>query len=339
MFVTKSLWNGIAAFEGDRAERLTWPETVGRHRALQGLPAVAVQRAYHIGGQVLAGAITECGAEDGHPADIVTGLADRIWDIAAEHADTAVRSLRFVQNESRDQRTAGYLLDAVLNGESDAGFLATIGQAFALPLGGRYAVIAHRPANDGPPLRSDELPSWVDGIRVIWRTHGETALGVVVLGDEPADAVRAWFRVRPGRRTAISIVVDRLADLGRARQLADLGCRMLAHECKPAFLEERLAAGLLGLNPDLAQRLSRRVLGPVLELEESGRRMLLDTLTEWLAADGNAARAAVALNCHRNTVLYRLRRLEQLTGRSVTSPRNMVELALALEATQVTAAS
>ncbi|MFE3757608.1 helix-turn-helix domain-containing protein [Nocardia tengchongensis] len=38
------------------------------------------------------------------------------------------------------------------------------------------------------------------------------------------------------------------------------------------------------------------------------------------------------LYCHRNTVLNRLRRIEELTGRSIAEPRAMIELALAVEA-------
>ncbi|MFD8590699.1 helix-turn-helix domain-containing protein [Streptomyces sp. NPDC059637] len=60
--------------------------------------------------------------------------------------------------------------------------------------------------------------------------------------------------------------------------------------------------------------------------------MILSTLEAWLAADGSALRAGSRLFCHRNTVLNRLRRYEQLTGRSLGRPQDLVELVLALEA-------
>ncbi|MFT4125378.1 MAG: helix-turn-helix domain-containing protein [Gordonia sp. (in: high G+C Gram-positive bacteria)] len=36
------------------------------------------------------------------------------------------------------------------------------------------------------------------------------------------------------------------------------------------------------------------------------------------------------LHCHRNTVLYRLRRVETLTGRSVAKPADIAALTIAL---------
>ena len=47
-----------------------------------------------------------------------------------------------------------------------------------------------------------------------------------------------------------------------------------------------------------------------------------DTLRQTLAAllehDGSAKHAAEALYCHRNTVIYRAKQIEELTGRSLS---------------------
>ncbi len=66
--------------------------------------------------------------------------------------------------------------------------------------------------------------------------------------------------------------------------------------------------------------------------------MLLDTLATWLACDGSAQRLSRRLYCHRNTVLNRLRRYEQLTGRSLSRPADLVEITLALTARRLLAA-
>ncbi|MCD0453472.1 helix-turn-helix domain-containing protein [Actinocorallia sp. API 0066] len=335
-FVRRSLENGLIAMRGDAAEALAWPGAVGRHRAHQGVPVVSLQRAYHLGGQTIAGAVTRWCADERHPPEVAAALVDRVWDLTFEHASTALDALRATRGDTRDQRTAGYLLDALLNGETDESFAEAVERGYALPLGGGYAVICHRPAADGPPLRPAELTPWVGEARVIWRMHGECALGLVVLAGTPVGAVHRAFRPRPGRRTSVSIEVGGLMEIGRARQLADLACRTMADGRDVVSLEDRLAAGLLGLNPDLAARLCDRVLGSVLALEPASRDPLLETLRAWLAADGAAGKAATVLSCHRNTVLHRLRRLERLTGRSVTSPRDLVELSLALEAIEVT---
>jgi DNA-binding PucR family transcriptional regulator len=74
------------------------------------------------------------------------------------------------------------------------------------------------------------------------------------------------------------------------------------------------------------------VLGPLADVDPGFRDVLVTTLTAWLDCDGSAARAVNRLYCHHNTVLNRLRRIERLTGRSLTRPRDLVEVALALSA-------
>ncbi len=85
-------------------------------------------------------------------------------------------------------------------------------------------------------------------------------------------------------------------------------------------------------SPALAEALADRVLGPLDRLDPADRDVIVETLTAWLDADGSAQRAGARLYCHRNTVLNRLRRFEQLTGRCLTRPRDAVEISLALTA-------
>jgi DNA-binding PucR family transcriptional regulator len=77
------------------------------------------------------------------------------------------------------------------------------------------------------------------------------------------------------------------------------------------------------------------ILGPVLALPAPERDVLLDTLRMWFAEQGATSVAAGKLHVHRNTVRYRLRRLEELTGRSLSQPTGSAELHLALEAVRI----
>jgi len=72
------------------------------------------------------------------------------------------------------------------------------------------------------------------------------------------------------------------------------------------------------------------VLHSVAEHEARYGGDLLVTLRAWLAAGCSTAAAADALVVHRNTVNYRLGRIEQLTGRSLRDSRVRLELELAL---------
>lgn len=57
--------------------------------------------------------------------------------------------------------------------------------------------------------------------------------------------------------------------------------------------------------------------------------VLMETLGAFLEADGNRSKAADSLVVHRSTLDYRLQRIEQLTGRQATNPRDMQVLAVA----------
>jgi DNA-binding PucR family transcriptional regulator len=65
---------------------------------------------------------------------------------------------------------------------------------------------------------------------------------------------------------------------------------------------------------------------------ESGARNLFETFRVWLENDGSLPAVGELMFCHPNTVRYRLRRIEQRTGRSLSRPRDVAELCLVFEA-------
>jgi purine catabolism regulator len=73
------------------------------------------------------------------------------------------------------------------------------------------------------------------------------------------------------------------------------------------------------------------VLGPLLEGEErSYGEELLRSLDAFIEHNGHWERAAQALYCHRHTLRYRIRRVEELTKRDFSRARDRIELWLAL---------
>jgi PucR family transcriptional regulator, purine catabolism regulatory protein len=74
----------------------------------------------------------------------------------------------------------------------------------------------------------------------------------------------------------------------------------------------------------------RTVLGPIEQGEGDYGDELVRSLDVFIEHNGHWERAANALYCHRHTLRYRIRRIEQLTGRNFGSARDRIEFWLAL---------
>lgn len=77
-----------------------------------------------------------------------------------------------------------------------------------------------------------------------------------------------------------------------------------------------------------------RLLGPLEEYDTDRRADLVHTLEMFLACSGSWSRTATRLHVHVNTLRYRIRRIEELTGRDLGTLEDRVDFFLALRATQ-----
>ncbi|MDT5367293.1 MAG: hypothetical protein QOC62_1724, partial [Mycobacterium sp.] len=67
------------------------------------------------------------------------------------------------------------------------------------------------------------------------------------------------------------------------------------------------------------------------DLSDEERELLFETFRVWQENDASVSAAAAQLFCHPNTVRHRLRRIEKLTDRSLSRPRDLAEMCLAFE--------
>ncbi len=143
-----------------------------------------------------------------------------------------------------------------------------------------------------------------------------------------------------------------IARFGRVRAAASRAAptqslRLSFHEARCALEAVRLQNGnapevashadlgafqlLLSLQDDDALlSYCRGVLGPVEQGEGEYGEELLRSLDVFIEHNGHWERAAKALYCHRHTLRYRIRRVEQLTGRDFSNARDRIEFWLAL---------
>ncbi|MYW66314.1 PucR family transcriptional regulator [Streptomyces sp. SID8379] len=305
---------------------------IGAERAARGLPLDAVLHAFRLGGaliwQALVDEVTTRHPEDAH---LLVHLAADVWSFVDEHCTRVADAYRQAERELtwRRENRRRLMAAALLDGATRIADLPDAAAELELPERGRYAVVL---VAGGRGVRQP-VPG---ALRAVWQPGPDVERAIVALGDrEPAQLAASYRELTDrtrGVRVGISPAVDGLAAVGAARRLAETALRICPVAGGTVLLDDDLPAALVAAAPALGRLLADRVLGPLLALPPTDRDLLLDTLTVWLDCDGSAQRAAARLYCHRNTVLNRLRRCEQLTGRSLARPSNLVELGLALSA-------
>jgi purine catabolism regulator len=72
------------------------------------------------------------------------------------------------------------------------------------------------------------------------------------------------------------------------------------------------------------------ILGPIEVSEGHYGGELMRSLEAFIEENGQWERAARRLYCHRHTLRYRIRRVEELTGRDLGTARDRIEFWLAL---------
>lgn len=99
-----------------------------------------------------------------------------------------------------------------------------------------------------------------------------------------------------------------------------------------SYGEDRTEKWLTG-EPAELRALAWQVLGAVLAYDAVHSGELVPSVRVWLEHDRQTDRAARALHIHPNTLLYRIRRFEQISGRPLASTESLAEVWLAMRAT------
>ncbi|MCX2726809.1 PucR family transcriptional regulator ligand-binding domain-containing protein [Thermomicrobium sp. 4228-Ro] len=149
----------------------------------------------------------------------------------------------------------------------------------------------------------------------------------------PEPALVAIERVGTAAGMGASQPVRTLARVPEAMVEARWALERLADGQRLArFGEGVLGAGHWPLSVEAARELVDRVLGPLEAHDARQGTQLVRTLATFLAHDGSWSATARALGIHRQTLVYRVRRIEQLTGCRVDRVSELATLYLALEA-------
>ena len=167
------------------------------------------------------------------------------------------------------------------------------------------------------PNDADAGLAWVERLRSgLEESLAPESVSVVAgVGRTPGPETTAFAAMREASRAA-DIAASMGPDSPPALHFARLGAlRLIFH---------------LADNPEL-RAFQRDVLGPLEASDATRRSEFVRTLDAFLRAGGNHMRAARDLNVHRNTLIYRLERIQELLGGAdLEDPETRLNLQLAL---------
>ena len=228
-----------------------------------------------------------------------------------------------------------FLIDSLLEGRAvDRWSLCEIASHLRLPANGPFVVIAA----EGPAVGIEALPEVESKLRSrdvysAWRLQPDMQVGIVhVKSDRHLDQILGLVSRLATNRVGVSARFEDLRDTPQALHFAKVMLRGRPHQASPvAVFDGSILATAAVSAPDVMVKLIGNALDGFDDLPDAEREMLFETFRVWQDSDASVRSAAEVLICHPNTVRHRLRRIEQRTSRSLSRPKDVAELCLALE--------
>ncbi|ROO88792.1 PucR-like helix-turn-helix protein [Actinocorallia herbida] len=317
---------------GPERRELVQAARTGRRRAAQGVPLDEVVKSYHLSVQLVWDELVRIVREDSpQRLDLLMRSSMHIWAGIERQADVAAEAYREAQADQvrfADERARLLLGELLETNAPEQPLIDAVRDTLGLEETGSYAVAVTRYAR---LRRGARQPDTMAGARVVWSAGTDGDIAVVALRGDGLGKVAEALEAAVQGPVGLSPAVTGLTSLAFARRLAETALAGRRPDQRGVVaLDDHLLRSFVKAAPDLAELLRRQIMTDVLALPSHESTALLDTLACWLEV-GSTAEAARRLYCHRNTVLNRLRRLEQVTGRKLDEPRDVVLLALALE--------
>lgn len=332
--VHRNLTQILASLAGE-ADSEEPARSSGRIKAELGVPLESLLHAYRLGGiHIWNGLLAR--SPGGDPAELLR-LSTEVWSIIDRYSNIAVESYRQVVDEQRrqDEQQRRSMLLALLEGTALAAERDAARRVLRLPERAGYLVVVTelgRSRNDPVPWSPEPAGA---APTAHWTQTADEHLGLLVLAAEGGSADTALAAIAAAARSRIGVSAPfGTVDAARtALRQARLALRTLAPgSIAIAHHGDAPLDALLAARHGESGELAETVLGELLTLPADDAELLLETLETWFGVGGSNSATATRLHCHRNTVLNRLSRIAELTGRSTADPRETAELYAALRA-------
>jgi hypothetical protein len=309
----------------------------GRLKAEQDVPLAALLHAFRLGGRMIWESLM--GLADGRADSSLLAMAAEVWAVVDVYSDAAADAYR----EAADLRALEHvdsrrMLIRTLFGDrgSDPSAVQDALRAFLIPETGTFVVVSAEVSGARTTATAESAVNAL-GVVSVWDTAVDGHLGLLCAGSASelsaaVDAVGSLYGSRVGVSGAFGrahATANAVEEARLARRCAPAGSsRVVRYDSEPVSL-------LLVRNPDAGSLAAQQILGPVLDLPAEERDNLLGTLDAWFESRGSTAAAAERLHYHRNTILYRLKRIHDLTGRDFSNPVDAGELLVGLRSAQL----
>jgi hypothetical protein len=270
---------------------------------------------------------------DPNPADTEAGIS-RFAELVARAVLAGYRNQQGGQPLG-DVSRRPLSIDSLLDGQVvDDWVLWEVANQLHLPNTGPFVVVAAEVSSVG----SEALPSIESKLRSLdvysaWRLLPDLHVGIVHIHSQPQlDKVLALVSRLAAAPVGVSARYDDLRDTPQALHFAKVMLRSRRDRTSPvALFDGSILAAAAVSSPAVMVKSARAVLNGLADLPDEDRDILFETFQAWQDNEASADNAAKVLFCHPNTVRQRLRRIEKHTGRSLSRPRDVAELCLALE--------
>jgi hypothetical protein len=331
----RPIFNAIA---DDSAFDPTAAAELGIQRAGDGVPLTSLMEAYRVGFRCVWNAVMAESAThnhvDGEALRALTAKVSAAQDIYTDAMAAAYREeqARRVFNQDSERSV---LIDSLLRGRLfEQWSVWEAADYLRLPTEGPYVVIVTEIAEIG----MEALPEVESKLRSLdvfsaWRMLPDLQVGIVhVKTDKHLASVLALVSRIATTRVGVSTRFNDLRETAQALRYARITLRGRPDpERRVTQFDGSIIAIAAVSAPEVMVKLVTPTIECFAELAHHERDLLFDTFRVWLENDGSLRAAGELLFCHPNTVRYRLHRIEQRTGRSLSRPRDVAELCLVME--------
>jgi purine catabolism regulator len=257
----------------------------------------------------------------------------RIVDVGLlQHAAAVVSAQRSAAAAGRERtrRLGATLLERMLDGRIDA--TVAMDELAERGLGGSR-LVAVSPGADRDEHWAELHHRFDDaGVPHLFLARGNLRIALLPQGDEALQLLLDGLL--PSAPVGLSDPFDRVTDSAEALRQATWSVHQVRGTSRRVerYSDARDGGAFLPSTPAASEQVARRILGPLLAYDEAKHTQLMQSLQVFLEENRSWVRTAARLHLHKQTLVYRMERVEELTGRRLNSTADVADLWLALQA-------